>query len=421
MSDPTSASGAGPFESPPPPNTPARPRGASGPVLDGFDPPPAGVWPDAPPAERAVDAAATAAFGAFAAASPLLDDLVGMKREIERQLGERVGNRSAARSAGDVRTFAVAPVGLDNVVGVGVGVARADRRGGIAGQLGDGPGAPALLLYVVEPGDPELVRASVAQGMGVRALAADTAPVAVVVTGVIDARPHRLALSPSPGGCSIGHVNVTAGTLGALARGRTEPRRSRLFVVSNNHVLANANDAAQNDPIVQPGPYDGGQFPAGHIANLESWVRLDFAGASNAVDAACAWALPDRVRGDFLYLQNGVPQYFRVGATPGRAAVNLLVGKSGRTTQVTRGEVTSVTATVTVDYGRGRLAVFRDQIEVRDLGSQPFSAGGDSGALIWTHDEQRTPVGLLFAGGGQSTFANHIGPVLDALDLELVT
>ena len=49
------------------------------------------------------------------------------------------------------------------------------------------------------------------------------------------------------------------------------------------------------------------------------------------------------------------------------------------------------------------------------------SAGGDSGSLIWSWDKQRNPVGLLFAGGGGFTFANKIGRVLSALDINLYT
>ena len=50
-----------------------------------------------------------------------------------------------------------------------------------------------------------------------------------------------------------------------------------------------------------------------------------------------------------------------------------------------------------------------------------FSQGGDSGSLIWTWNNQRLPVGLLFAGGGELTFANKIDNVLRALDINLVT
>src|SRR5439155_937308 len=56
-------------------------------------------------------------------------------------------------------------------------------------------------------------------------------------------------IRPAPGGVSIGHVQITAGTLGVLAR-----RNGRPVILSNNHVLANQNAGRVGDPIRQPGP-----------------------------------------------------------------------------------------------------------------------------------------------------------------------
>ena len=44
---------------------------------------------------------------------------------------------------------------------------------------------------------------------------------------------------PAPGGVSIGHVDITAGTLGCLVQGKTS---GETFILSNNHVLANCFD-----------------------------------------------------------------------------------------------------------------------------------------------------------------------------------
>jgi hypothetical protein len=95
------------------------------------------------------------------------------------------------------------------------------------------------------------------------------------------------------------------------------------------------------------------------------------------------------------------------------------VGKSGRTTQLTRGGVTAVNVTINVNFGGGRVARFTNQIAVRTPGSN-FSAGGDSGSLIWSWDARRAPVALLFAGGGGTTFGNPIASVLARLDVQLV-
>lgn len=78
-----------------------------------------------------------------------------------------------------------------------------------------------------------------------------------------------------PSGVSIGHYKVTAGTLGTIVKDRTT---SELFILSNNHVLANCNDAVPGDAILQPGAIDGGQNPADIVAKLERFVKLGYIG-----------------------------------------------------------------------------------------------------------------------------------------------
>ncbi len=62
---------------------------------------------------------------------------------------------------------------------------------------------------------------------------------------------------PVPCGVSCGHVDITAGTIGAMA----VLNNNRLVFLSNNHVLANENDAHKGDHIIQPGRVDGGKDP----------------------------------------------------------------------------------------------------------------------------------------------------------------
>ncbi|MBL8145770.1 MAG: hypothetical protein JNL34_05230, partial [Anaerolineae bacterium] len=78
-----------------------------------------------------------------------------------------------------------------------------------------------------------------------------------------------------PSGVSIGHFKVTAGTLGTIVKDRTT---SELFILSNNHVLANCNDAVPGDAILQPGAIDGGQNPGDVVAKLERFVKLSYIG-----------------------------------------------------------------------------------------------------------------------------------------------
>lgn len=150
-------------------------------------------------------------------------------------------------------------------------------------------------------------------------------------------------------------------------------------------------------------------------------MSIEFgAGSANSADCATAWTWADQVRPKLMYVVDGEVRYFRVGNTPVAAVPGMAVGKSGRTTALTRGEVAAVGATLNVNFGNDRVAQFTDQIAVRS-GAGEFSASGDSGSLIWTRDAHRAPVALLFAGGGGTTFGNPIGRVLAALDVELAS
>jgi hypothetical protein len=346
------------------------------------------------------------------------ENLLQIKREIEEHMLQATGQqKSGAQAAGAFE-------GAGNIVGVGIGLSLPPTSGPGGEIISSGlePGRQALNLYVVERTSAEQARAVVAEAMGVSAAASEDVPVNVIVTGLIDAQPHRFRMRPAPGGVSVAHFRVTAGTIGCLSVGRSAPRNSRLMILSNNHVLANTNNAVFGECICQPGPADGGSCPADQIAILERFVPINFAaGAVNFVDCATGWCWPERVRKEIVHLVGGQPQFFRIGNVPIAPQMNMAVGKSGRTTQLTRGTIIDVSATINVGYSGGRTALFRDQISIRGAGGTLFSAGGDSGSSIWTWDASRRPVGLLFAGGGGITFANKMTRVVAALDINLVT
>ena len=261
-------------------------------------------------------------------------------------------------------------------------------------------------------------------------------PTDVVETGVIRAlqaptEKHR----PAPGGVSIGHRDITAGTLGCLVK-----KDGRSVILSNNHVLANSNAAEIGDPILQPGPYDGGSLPDDHIADLEEFIPINIGGLpsecpiatgtasflnsiarlfgssvqlqaveqqpdENLVDAAIARPLnPDDVKDEILNI--GVPQ----GVVAGE--LGMAIKKSGRTTGFTTGEIEQVDVTVNVQYGEGRIATFTDQ-----LMAGAMSQGGDSGSAVL--DNNNNLVGLLFAGSDTSTILNRIQNVFSLLGVSL--
>lgn len=253
--------------------------------------------------------------------------------------------------------------------------------------------------------------------------------------GVIRALQDRTARwRPAPGGVSIGHVDITAGTLGCLVT-----RGDELFILSNNHVLANTNAAQIGDPIIQPGRYDGGTL-ADEIATLEAFVPIDFGAeppscpiavglerlinwmaelfgskhrirafrrtaAVNRVDAAIA-----RPLGGHLVQKMILKIYIPRGARD--ASLGTRVRKSGRTTGLTTGRISQIDVTSQVSYGDGKIALFEDQ-----LMAGAMSQGGDSGSAVLDADDY--VIGLLFAGSDAVTIINPIRFVLEALNVEI--
>lgn len=224
----------------------------------------------------------------------------------------------------------------------------------------------------------------------------DVIPVGDVV---VHARPVRC-------GVSIGHRDITAGTLGCLVRvdGDEQPH-----ILSNNHVLANVNQAALGDPIIEPGPADGGVSP---IAELRAFEAIKLWGPANLFDAAVARLLDP---GDVL------PEIEVIGLVqnpPVDAALYQSVRKHGRTSLHTVGVVMDLSADLWVRVLPQQMAWFEDQLAVQGAGGE-FSQPGDSGSLV-VDAVTRAPVGLLFAGGRGHTFVNPIDPVLARFDAAIV-
>ena len=332
------------------------------------------------------------------------DDLLSMRDAVEASLLAASGQIETLSDGGSSQ----------GIVGVGIGLPDPES---IAFGVG-GPGEPTLTLFTESALPRETLLGQLAESAGTKALS--SVPIQQVVVGSVDAYSHRARHRPAPGGVSVGHVSITAGTLGSRAIGLTAPWNNRHLILSNNHVLANSNAARVGDSILQPGAADGGRHPGDQIAVLARWVPINFGGAANVVDAAFGWAWHERIRGEQYYISGGRAAYYRTGTAPLVASLGLIVGKSGRTTGLTQGRVTQIGVSVNVNYGAGRVALFRNQIAIQSVNANPFSAGGDSGSLIWHWANGVRPVGLLFAGGGGTTFANPIGSVLAALNIRLL-
>ena len=65
-------------------------------------------------------------------------------------------------------------------------------------------------------------------------------------------------------------------------------------------MLANSNEASPGDPILQPGPYDGGKYPDDHIANLEEFVPISFDEQASDCSLTVAWPLSSTASLEYL-------------------------------------------------------------------------------------------------------------------------
>jgi len=252
----------------------------------------------------------------------------------------------------------------------------------------------------------------------------DDVPVQVRVTGMLMAfSDPTTRLRPAPMGYSIGHPAITAGTLGARVTDGTN-----VFVLSNNHVLANSNAATIGDAEYQPGPYDGGTS-ADQIATLFAFKPIDFSGGSNTFDAAIA-------RTDVSSTGNSTPTDDGYGAPSTQifgdanndrvvddrnALLGIHVQKYGRTTKLTHGTITGINASVDICYEVLIIFCVKSAHYVDQLIITPgtFSGGGDSGSLIVTDNADKNPVALLFAGSSSETIANRIDLVLNYFNVSI--
>ena len=297
-------------------------------------------------------------------------------------------NRNTQQFIRVLRNYEKLLLAKANVVGVGVGEK-------ISGGLPKG--SLSVKVYV----EKKVVRAQLAKDDLIpQKLSGVESDVEEV--GKLIALANTNRYRPALGGVSIGHYQITAGTLGCLVKDR---KTTAVFMLSNNHVLANSNNAKKNDPILQPGSYDGGKKPKDTIGYLDKWIAIQFNNQVNFIDAALAkpknksWVKPE-------ILQIGIP------TGHGEAKLGIFVQKSGRTTGYTTGKIKDISATVKVQYDQ-KVALFQNQILTTAM-----SQGGDSGSLVL--DQQKRAVGLLFAGSDVVTICNPISEVLKLLDVESI-
>jgi hypothetical protein len=218
------------------------------------------------------------------------------------------------------------------------------------------------------------------------------------------------------------------GTLGALV----EDKNDNLYILSNNHVLAESDQARLGDTIVQPALIDANCNPqvGRTVGSLRYVVPIE--STQTNVDAALAatTAAVD-TGGGILKLGspvNGLLSTAAPAAGSGETLnANRLNGlevvKSGRTTGLTCSTVNTIDLRVQVDYyydcAEKRPYYTKTYTNQIGIPGASFADSGDSGALLLDASNAQ-PVGLFFASGAGEqndgfSIANPIQDVLSEL------
>ena len=216
--------------------------------------------------------------------------------------------------------------------------------------------------------------------------------------------PRAQRADPMRGGLSISdEFHNSYGTLG----GKVIDRATGVeMILSNWHVLVADWGARSGQRIYQPGRLDGG-ISSDAVATLTRHAM----GAN--LDAAVA-----TLNGSRQLLTDQLNLNPVAGAA--LAQLGMEVTKSGRRTDVTRGRIVDVDATVRMTYGPVTKLI-HNVMSIEPLVSfEQVSGPGDSGSL-WIDTATNLAVGLHFAGSDfpERGLAIDLPTVLDALNVRL--
>lgn len=206
---------------------------------------------------------------------------------------------------------------------------------------------------------------------------------------------------PAPGGVSVGHPEISAGTLTSRA---IDKKDGSIVGLGNDHVVSldwgELHVGVKGDPTLQPGPHDGGVEDG--FGLLKRWepVRLE---VPNLIDGAVFESdqLSDVIK-DVGKPSASVDPY-----------VGMKVVGSGRTSGVRYSKIIDVNATMNVE-GWGT-CTFRDQV----VFMPPLLSPGDSGMWIGELDSWRT-ASVGFAGSTSISLGNNALIFEKLLDVEII-
>jgi hypothetical protein len=204
--------------------------------------------------------------------------------------------------------------------------------------------------------------------------------------------------TPLRSGFSVGNETET-GTLGAIVK-----KGSKLFLLSNSHVLADSGRGKVGDEIIYPGSADAGRRTQ-KVAKLSDILPFktgdDFL---NRVDAALA-----EVEADFIHDIDFSIRGAKFPLATIDPARGMKIVMRGRTSGDSEGVVDDIHFSIVLPYpGIGKVG-FIDQVKCTR-----YSKPGDSGSIIVDKKSGKI-VGLHFAGSPDGSIFNPISEVVKAL------
>ena len=236
----------------------------------------------------------------------------------------------------------------------------------------------------------------------------------------IDRQTRHRPVVPS---VSVGHIDITAGTLGAIL----EREDGTLVGLTNAHVAApHKADPEAGDTIVQPGPRDAAiqDSSKNRIGSLAEWSPITTGEDEvNHTDSALfefdedVKAISTHMPGLGRYDGGLIPKPgddIPIGGIDLDPPTDREFMKVGRTTDERHGLVVEESARTRINYRRESPATFEGVTLFEDM-----SAGGDSGSVIGYRatDENGDPAfyitHLLFAGSDTVTIAVPFEQVIE--------
>ncbi|EGO89307.1 serine protease [Clostridium botulinum C] len=231
-------------------------------------------------------------------------------------------------------------------------------------------------------------------------------PTDIVDTGVFHLQKLNNKIRPVPGGYDIGPAFIwDSGTLGCIV---TDSKY--YYILTCNHTITSKEFLRLNHPILQPSSVYGGRYREDTIATLSKFIPIKYSTSSeegiNYVDCAMAKITTRSqisTKINFLGRIKGMA----------KPSLGMSVQKVGATTELTKGNITSIGATIVFNEKQGK-CIFFDQIITNKM-----SDFGDSGSILL--DENINAIGMLMSGSPTKSTFNPIESVLNALDVKLVT